>query len=192
MGIVELLLTGVSLSMDAFAVAMCKGLAMKKVNKRHALVIALFFGGFQALMPFVGYMLGSAFMSSISGIDHWIAFGLLAIIGGKMILEGVRDGKDDQQPSEDCPQKLDIKELFVLAVATSIDALIVGVAFAATGVQIGSAVALIGSITFVIAFAGVFIGNYFGVRFKNKAEIMGGIILVLIGLKVLLEHLSMH
>lgn len=186
---VLLLLIGVSLSMDAFAVAICKGLAMRKVNKKQCFVIALFFGGFQALMPFLGWLLGTRFESYITSIDHWIAFVLLAFIGGKMIVEAVRDRGDNPEITEMDPP-LNIKEMFVLAVATSIDALAVGITFAFLEIPIVQAIAIIGTTTFIISIAGVYIGNFFGNKYKNKAEIAGGVILILIGLKILLEHLG--
>lgn len=186
MGFVELFLIGVGLSMDAFAVSICKGLNMKKINYKHALIIGGFFGGFQALMPFVGWALGSQFEQYIESVDHWIAFILLAFIGGKMVYEAVKGGDDDEEGAEN-EEKLDIKELFMLAIATSIDALAVGVTFAFLGVSILPSITLIGLTTFVISVGGVVIGNKFGSKYKSKAEIAGGVILVLIGLKILLE-----
>ncbi len=187
MGFAELFLIGIGLSMDAFAVSVCKGLNMRdKINYKHTAVIALFFGGFQALMPLIGYFLGINFESLIKSFDHWIAFVLLAFIGGKMIYEAVND-KDDEEESDG---SLKIKELFMLAVATSIDALAVGITFAFLNVNIWSSIALIGITTFILAFIGVILGNKFGSRYKSKAEIAGGIILVLIGTKILLEHLG--
>lgn len=188
MGIVELLLIGIGLSMDAFAVSICKGLNMKKkVNKVHCAVIALFFGGFQALMPLVGWALGKQFESYITSIDHWIAFVLLVLIGGNMVRESF-----EKEEGEVCPQeeKLNIKELFLLAIATSIDALAVGITFAFLKVDIISAISIIGVTTFIISIIGVFIGNIFGSKYKDKAELAGGIILILIGAKILLEHLG--
>lgn len=188
MGIVELLLIAVGLSMDAFAVSICKGLGMKKVNLKVAFALALFFGGFQALMPLIGWALGSQFLWLISPIDHWIAFVLLAVIGGKMLWEALHDeeGEDDGKPAD----KIDLGEFFILAVATSIDALAVGISFAALSVDIAFSAALIGITTFVLSVAGVFVGNYFGSRYERPAGIVGGIVLILIGLKVLLEHLG--
>lgn len=188
MGIVELLLIGIGLSMDAFAVAICKGLNMKKINKVHCFVIALFFGGFQALMPFIGWLLGKQFEVYITSVDHWIAFVLLALIGGNMVRESME--KDEEEKGEECPQKLNVKELFLLAIATSIDALAVGITFAFLQVRIVPAITIIGITTFVISIIGVFVGNIFGSKYKNKAELAGGIILILIGLKILLEHLG--
>ena len=188
MGFLELLLIGVGLSMDAFAVAVCQGLCMPKLNLRYAAVIALFFGGFQALMPLIGYFLGNQFESSIVSVDHWIAFTLLVFIGGKMIIEVF---KEDKAPKCDVFEtKLDIREVFILAVATSIDALAVGLTFACRRVDIEVSVVIIGITTFVLSAAGVAIGKKFGVRFKNKATVAGGIILILIGTKILLQHLG--
>ena len=189
MGYVELVILGVGLAMDAFAVSICKGLNMRKVNKLHCLIIALFFGGFQALMPVIGWLVGRQFERFITTFDHWIAFILLAIIGGKMVIDVFCDKEDD----EVCPcevERLDIKELFLLAVATSIDALAVGITFAFLEVAILPAVTIIGVITFVISWAGVFIGNIFGSRYKNRAELAGGMILILIGTKILFTHLG--
>ena len=180
---------GVGLSMDAFAVAICKGLAMPKLDKVQTLVIALFFGGFQALMPFIGWMLGKQFESYITSFDHWIAFILLAIIGGKMILDVIKGG-DDEEETAITESKLDIKELFMLAVATSIDALAVGISFAFLQVKIVSAITLIGCTTFCISAFGVFVGHKFGAKYEDKASLVGGVILILIGLKILLEHLG--
>lgn len=187
MGFFELFLIAVGLSMDAFAVSICKGLKMQRFNVRHAGVIALAFGGFQALMPVIGWFLGKQFESYITGIDHWIAFALLAVIGGKMAVESF---KKEEEASSKENEKLDVKELLVLAVATSIDALAVGITFAFLQVSIVPAVSLIGVITFVLSALGVFIGHKFGAKFKSKAELAGGIILILIGLKILLEHLG--
>ncbi len=188
MGFVELFLIGVGLSMDAFAVAICKGLNMRgKINFKHAGIIALFFGGFQAIMPLIGYFLGIGFEKYITRIDHWIAFILLCFIGGKMIVEAIKEWNEVDKQEED---RLDIKELFVLAVATSIDALAVGITFAFLNVNIWSAISIIGATTFVLSIIGVVIGNKFGSKYKSKAELVGGIILVLIGAKILLEHLG--
>lgn len=188
MGFAELFLIGVGLSMDAFAVSVCKGLNMHgKINFKHAGVIALFFGGFQAIMPLIGYFLGMGFEKYITRIDHWIAFFLLGFIGGKMIVEAIKEWNEVDKQEED---KLDIKELFVLAVATSIDALAVGITFAFLNVNIWSAISIIGTTTFVLSIIGVVIGNKFGSKYKSKAELVGGIILVLMGVKILLEHLG--
>ena len=186
MGIVELLLIAVGLSMDAFAVSICKGLGMKKVDLKVAVVLALFFGGFQGLMPLIGWTLGSQFLWLIAPVDHWIAFGLLAIIGGKMLWEAFRDeeGEDDGRPAD----RIDLGEFFILAIATSIDALAVGISFAALSVDIVPSVLLV---TFAFSVGGVFVGNYFGARYEKLATITGGVVLILIGLKVLLEHLGL-
>lgn len=187
MGYIELFLIGIGLSMDAFAVSICKGLKMKRVHKGHCLVIALFFGGFQALMPLVGWLLGRQFEQYITAIDHWIAFVLLAFLGGKMILEALQKKEEEEAGRE---ERLDIKELFLLAVATSIDALAVGITFAFLKVSIGPAITIIGCTTFILSIAAVYIGNIFGAKYKSKAELAGGVILVLLGLKILLEHLG--
>ena len=171
---IEFLLIGIGLSMDAFAVSICKGLAMRKVNKKQALVIGLFFGGFQALMPFIGWALGIQFQSYITNIDHWIAFVLLVFIGGKMIVEAVKPEEEEAVEVMDPP--LDIKEMFLLAIATSIDALAVGVTFAFLDYPIVEAISIIGVTTFVISVGGVYVGNFFGSRYKNKAELAGGLI----------------
>ena len=184
MGFFELLLIGVGLSMDAFAASICKGLGMRKLDMRQGAVVALFFGGFQALMPLIGWLLGKQFEQYITSVDHWIAFLLLGYIGGKMIWDAFHE------EAEDCPAGFDLKELTVLAVATSIDALAVGVTFAFLSVNIVWAVSFIGVTTFTISLIGVKIGNIFGTRYKSKAELAGGIILVLIGCKILLEHLG--
>ena len=184
MSFLELLLVAVGLSMDAFAVAVCRGLEMRRIDYRQALLIAVFFGGFQALMPVVGYLLGAGFEHYISAFDHWIAFALLAFIGGKMIWEAVRGGEEEQ------PQELDLKMLLLMAVATSIDALAVGITFAFLRMDILSSALTIGATTFLISFGGVAAGNRFGARYKQKAEIVGGVVLVLIGAKILLEHLG--
>ena len=184
MSFLELLLVAVGLSMDAFAVAVCRGLEMRRIDYRQALLIAVFFGGFQALMPVVGYLLGAGFEHYISAFDHWIAFALLAFIGGKMIWEAVRGGEEEQ------PQELDLKMLLMMAVATSIDALAVGITFAFLRMGILSSALTIGATTFLISFGGVAAGNRFGARYKQKAEIVGGVVLVLIGVKILLEHLG--
>lgn len=188
MGFIEILLMGIGLAMDAFAVSICKGLAMRKVNKGQCLVIALFFGGFQALMPTVGWLLGSQFADRIASFDHWVAFILLGYIGGKMVLDGVRE-KDEEVEIEEMDSPLDIKELLILAIATSIDALAVGITFSFLQVNILEAVSVIGIVTFFISAAGVFVGNAFGSKYKSKAEIAGGCILVILGIKILVEHL---
>lgn len=170
--------------MDAFAVSVCKGLAMPKCTFKKAAIVGLWFGGFQALMPAIGYILGVQFQEAIASIDHWIAFVLLALIGGNMIHEALDNDEEEADAS------LDVKTMFLLAVATSIDALAIGITFAFLKVSIIPAVCFIGIVTFIISFAGVKIGNVFGARYKNKAEIVGGVILILLGLKILLEHLG--
>lgn len=184
MGLIELFLIAVGLSMDAFAVSVCKGLAMPKCTFKKAAIVGLWFGGFQALMPAIGYILGAQFQEAIASIDHWIAFVLLALIGGNMIHEALDNDEEEADAS------LDVKTMFLLAVATSIDALAIGITFAFLKVSIIPAVCFIGIVTFIISFAGVKIGNIFGARYKNKAEIVGGVILILLGLKILLEHLG--
>lgn len=184
MGLIELFLIAIGLSMDAFAVSVCKGLAMPKCTFKKAAIVGLWFGGFQALMPAIGYILGAQFQEAIASIDHWIAFVLLALIGGNMIHEALDNDEEEADAS------LDVKTMFFLAVATSIDALAIGITFAFLKVNIIPAVCFIGIVTFIISFAGVKIGNVFGARYKNKAEIVGGVILILLGLKILLEHLG--
>lgn len=187
MSFFELFLLAVGLSMDAFSVSICKGLGMQKVNWRVTLALAVAFGAFQAGMPVIGWALGSQFLHIIEPIDHWIAFGLLAFIGGNMIREALSDDEDDDAGTVD---HIDLGELLMLAIATSIDALTVGIAFASLSVNIWMSVALIGITTFVFSIAGVLIGNQFGMRYRKPSQIVGGIILILIGAKVLLEHLG--
>ncbi len=189
MGFIEFFLTGIGLSMDAFAVAICKGLGMRKVNYKQMLLIALFFGGFQALMPLLGWLLGRQFEQYITSVDHWIAFALLVLIGANMLREA-RKGDDttDAETVYDAP--LPLGQLLLMAIATSIDALAVGISFAFLGVNIWLAIAIIGTTTFLISAAGVFIGNRFGNRYEKRATIAGGIILILLGVKILLEHLG--
>lgn len=187
MGFLEIFLIGIGLSADAFSVAVCKGLNMRKLNLKHAYIIALFFGGFQAIMPLIGYLLGTNFASYIEQFDHWIAFVLLGFIGGKMAIEAIRDKDDDEEEKTDV---LKIGELTVMAIATSIDALAVGITFAFLKVNILLSVLIIGVTTFALSLAGVLLGNKFGAKYKSKAELAGGIILVLIGVKILLEHLG--
>lgn len=184
MSLFTLFVTAVGLSMDAFAVSICKGLAMKKLSWKKALIIGLWFGGFQALMPTIGYFLGTRFESYVTAIDHWIAFALLVLIGANMIKEALSKEEDETNDS------IDIKTMFLLAVATSIDALAVGVTYAFLQVRIVPAVTFIGVITFSLSVAGVKIGNVFGLKYKSKAEITGGVILILMGTKILLEHLG--
>lgn len=186
MSFVELLLIAVGLSMDAFAVAVCRGLEMRRIDYRQALLIALFFGGFQALMPAVGYLLGAGFEHYISAFDHWIAFLLLAFIGGKMIWEATRGGEEEPAGA----QALELKTLLLMAIATSIDALAVGITFAFLRMDILPSALTIGLTTFILSLIGVLVGNRFGARYKKKAEITGGVVLVIIGVKILLEHLG--
>ena len=183
---VELFLLAVGLSMDAFSVSICKGLGMQKVNWKVAFALAIAFGGFQAGMPVIGWALGSQFLWLIEPVDHWIAFGLLAFIGGNMIREALSDEEEDAGTVD----HVDWGELLMLAIATSIDALTVGIAFASLSVNIWTSVSLIGVTTFVFSIAGVLIGNQFGMRYRKPSQITGGIILILIGTKVLLEHLG--
>lgn len=187
-GFVELFLIGAGLSMDAFAVSICKGLGMSRLNMRQAAVISLFFGGFQALMPLIGWALGSQLTDFITPIDHWIAFGLLAFVGGKMLWDAFHE--DDEDEGSQTDEKLDLKELLMLAIATSIDALAVGITFAFLQVAIVPSITIIGLTTFVISFAGVAVGHFFGARFEKPATIVGGVVLILIGVKILLEHLG--
>lgn len=185
MTLIEIFLIGIALSMDAFAVAVCKGLAMPdRVNKKSALLIALYFGVFQGLMPAIGWILGEQFAQYVTKLAPWIAFLLLAWIGGSMIRES--RSKDEEEPSASVTHK----ELLVLAIATSIDALAVGVTFSMVtlAVSITIAVVLIGCTTFVLSLVGVYVGNVFGAKYKSKAEFVGGAILILIGVKILLEH----
>lgn len=183
MSLFELFLIAVGLSMDAFAVSICKGLSMQCLIPKHALIIGLYFGGFQALMPLIGYLLGVNFQNAIVSYDHWIAFILLGIIGFNMIREALNDEE------ESCNASVAFHEMIVLAVATSIDALAVGVTFAFLQVDIVPAVSFIGVTTFALSVIGVKVGNVFGAKYKSKAELTGGIILILIGAKILIEHL---
>ena len=184
MSLWELFILAVGLSMDAFAVSVCKGLSVKKLKAKHMLTVGAYFGGFQALMPLLGYILGIQFQSMIQQFDHWIAFVLLGIIGINMIKESREDEDEELNAS------FDVKTMLALAVATSIDALAVGITFAFLNYPIGEAVTIIGLTTFCISIGGIYVGNFFGNRYKKKAEIAGGIILVLIGVIILLEHLG--
>ena len=189
MGFFEIFMIGVGLSMGAFAASICKGLNMRRLNIKNMLIIGLFFGGFQALMPAVGWLLGKQFESYITSVDHWVAFALLVFIGGKMIYDVFTEKNEDE-----CGEKtnrLDMKEVLTLAVATSIDALAVGISFAFLQVDILKAVSVIGVTTFVLSVIGVAVGNVFGSKYEKKATLAGGIILILIGLKILLEHTGM-
>lgn len=183
MGFIELFILAVGLSMDAFAVSVCKGLTLKTLKPRHCIITGLYFGGFQAGMPLLGWLLGRQFESLITSVDHWIAFVLLGLIGVNMI-------KESFGAPEELNDSFSPKAMLPLAIATSIDALAVGVTFACLNVEIFSAVALIGVTTFLLSAAGVKIGNVFGVKFKSKAEIIGGAVLILMGLKILLEHIG--
>ncbi len=183
MGLFELFAIAVGLSMDAFAVSICKGLSMKKMSWKNAIIAGLYFGGFQGLMPFIGYILGSQFESLITNIDHWIAFGLLLFIGGNMI-------KESRSECEEVDASFGFKAMITLAIATSIDALAVGITFAFLKVNIFQAITFIGVTTFIFGIIGVKIGNVFGTKYKSKAELAGGIVLILIGTKILIEHLG--
>ena len=184
MSLMELFLIAVGLSMDAFAVSVCKGLSVRKATVKHALCVGLYFGGFQALMPLIGYLLGTQFESVITSVDHWIAFGLLAFIGGNMIREAL------SREEEKLDDSFSFRTMMTLAVATSIDALAMGVTFAFLRVDIVPAVLLIGATTFVLSAVGLKVGNVFGAKYKARAELFGGVVLVLMGLKILLEHLG--
>ena len=189
MGLFDLFLVAVGLSMDAFAVSICKGLAVKKAGLKEQATCGIWFGGFQALMPLIGYFLGALCYNAIAAFDHWVAFGLLALIGINMLREAFT--KDDCECCKEDGSDMSAKTMFVMAVATSIDALAVGISLAMAGnVNIWAAIACIGVVTFIMAGIGVKIGNVFGSRFEKKAEAAGGIILILLGLKILLEHLG--
>jgi putative Mn2+ efflux pump MntP len=190
MSLITLFTLAVGLSMDAFAVSICKGLAMRKITFGKAAIVGLWFGGFQGLMPLIGYLLGVQFKDKITAIDHWIAFVLLAIIGINMIREAA-GGDDDDVEACDCDNaSLAFRDMLLLAVATSIDALAVGITFAFLDVNIISAVSFIAVVTFTLSAIGVKVGNVFGTRYKSKAEIVGGVILILLGIKILFEHLG--
>lgn len=182
MSLVELFLIGLSLSMDAFAVSICKGLSVGEIKPKHMILAGAWFGGFQALMPLIGYFLGSTFEQYVTNYDHWVAFALLAVIGGSMIKES-KDKDSDQNAS------FAFMTMLVLAVATSIDALAVGITFAFLKVNIIVAVSIIGVTTFVCSAAGIKIGSVFGIKYKSKAELFGGIVLIALGTKILIEHL---
>lgn len=185
MDFLTLLGIGIALSMDAFSVSICKGLATKKFSIKTAIICGIWFGGFQALMPLIGFCLGAQFERLIVNIDHWIAFGLLLLIGANMIREAVAEKESDNNDST-----TGFKTMFLLAVATSIDALAIGVSFACLQVNIWISILIIGATTFIFSFGGVAIGNFFGSRYSKPAEITGGVILILIGTKILLEHLN--
>lgn len=184
MGITEIVLIAIGLAMDAFAVSICKGLSMKKMNWRKAIIVGAYFGVFQGLMPIIGYFLGTTFETFVTKIDHWIAFGLLVFIGINMLKEAF------STETENCNDKVDFKTMIVLAIATSIDALAVGITFAFLGVNILSSAVIIAIITFLVCVIGVKIGNKFGDKYERKAETVGGLILILMGIKILLEHLG--
>ena len=183
MGLVDLFVIAVGLSMDAFAVAICKGLSVKKVSVKHGLIVGLYFGGFQAVMPLLGYLLGSSFAKYIEAFDHWVAFILLGIIGINMI-------RESREKEEELNASFGLKTMLPMAVATSIDALAIGVSFACMKVAIVPAVCFIGVTTFVLSALGVKIGNHFGAKYKSKAELFGGVVLIVLGVKILLEHLG--
>ena len=184
MSIIEIALIGVGLAMDAFAVSICKGLAMRRMNYKKAIIIAAFFGVFQALMPALGYVLGTTFANKIAAIDHWIAFILLALSGANMIKEAL--SSDDDECQDD---SLRLGDLIMLSIATSIDALAVGITFAFFNVSLLLSVSMIGIITFIICVIGVKVGNVFGEKYKSKAELAGGLILIVMGAKILIDHL---
>ncbi|MFQ9894042.1 MAG: manganese efflux pump MntP family protein [Emergencia sp.] len=185
MGITELLLLAIGLSMDAFAVSICKGLATDRVQAKHMITAGLWFGGFQALMPLIGYFLGTSFADYITAVDHWIAFVLLGLIGANMIKESLTKADDTGDTSSG---SFSAKAMFPMAVATSIDALAVGITFAFLKVDIAFSVSAIGVTTFLLSAIGIKVGSIFGTRFQAKAEFAGGLILILLGLKILLEH----
>jgi putative Mn2+ efflux pump MntP len=193
MGFIELFFVGIGLSMDAFSVAVCKGLQMRRIRWGRTLTVAAFFGGFQALMPLIGWLLGKQFEQYITAVDHWIALGLLTFIGGKMILDVIREKKEKKGDCEaakpTCDEPFRIGELALMAVATSIDALAVGITFAFLQVNIWQAIAIIGVTTFFLSIVGVFIGNIFGAKYQQKATLAGGLVLLIIGTKILIEHL---
>lgn len=184
MGAIEILLISIGLAMDAFAVSVCKGLAMKKMSWKKAIIIGLYFGIFQAVMPVIGYFLGTTFEKFITNVDHWVAFILLVGIGINMVKEAF------DKESENRNDNVDVKTMLVLSIATSIDALAIGITFACLKIHIVMPVITIGLITFIISIIGVKIGNRFGDKYEKKAEIMGGVILILLGIKILLEHLG--
>lgn len=182
MSLAELFVIAVGLAMDAFAVSVCKGLSLGKTKLKHSFKVGIYFGGFQVIMPFLGYILGVRFQNMIQRVDHWIAFILLFIIGLNMIKEAGED--------ESCSSSMNVKSMIPLALATSIDALAVGVTFAFLNVDIIPAISLIGIVTFILSAVGIKIGSVFGIKYKSKAEIFGGIVLIIMGIKILLEHLG--
>ena len=185
MGLFEIIFIGIGLAMDAFAVSVCKGLSLKKVSLKRSCTIAGYFGAFQAIMPTLGFMFGGAFQGLIINYDHWVAFILLAIIGIKMIKDAIADLNDDEKNDD-----ISVKTMLILAIATSIDALAVGVTFSVFKIDILKAVSIIGIVTFVLSLIGVKIGKRFGDKLERKAEVFGGIILIIIGVKILIEHLG--
>lgn len=185
MGIIEIFILAVSLSMDAFAISICKGLAMGKVKAKSAVTVGLYFGIFQALMPTLGYLLGVGFREAIEDYDHWIAFGLLSFLGIRMIIETFKSSENE----EGATASLNIKEMLLLSVATSIDALAAGISLAFLNVNITLSATLIGITTFTLSAAGVYIGGIFGEKYKKAAQLIGGAALVILGLKILIEHL---
>ena len=199
MGLLEIIAIGIGLSMDAFAASVCEGLSMKKINFKRALLIAFFFGLFQCLMPIIGYFFCVQFESYIESFDHWLAFLFLTFIGEKLIFDAIKDKKngktiliasDDKIATKDDNKNFGIKRILILSLATSIDALAVGISFAFFEINIFSSCAIIGIITFLLSIAGVVIGNYFGEKYKMPAQMLGGVILILIGTKILFEHLG--
>ena len=184
MSLAEIVLIGISLSMDAFAVSICKGLSLKDAKLKYMLIAGVWFGGFQALMPLIGYFLGSTFEQYVTSFDHWIAFILLGIIGGNMIKESLEKNNEEEQNAS-----FAFMTMLMLAIATSIDALAVGITFAFLNVNILLSVIIIGITTFVFSAIGVKAGNVFGIKYKSKAEFVGGTVLVLLGIKILIEHL---
>lgn len=190
MGIIDFILLGIGLAMDAFAVSICKGLGMTKINKNQLIIIASFFGGFQAIMPLIGYLLGNIFAKYVMQFSHWIAFVLLAFIGIKMIIDAIKE-RNEKDIAEEKDKPISFKEITLLAIATSIDALAVGVTFSFyEDINIVLAIVIIGVITLIISAIGVLIGNIFGSRYRFIASLIGGIILVLLGIKILLEGLG--
>ena len=194
MGVLDFALMGVGLAMDAFAVAVCKGLAMKRIEPAQTFLIGLFFGGFQALMPFLGWLLGSRFADAIDSVDHWIAFVLLLYIGGKMLIEAIKENREEAAgpaaPEAGGAAAFSIAELFVMAIATSIDAFAVGITLSFFEANIGLACGIIGGVTFVISIGGVFIGRIFGAKLGTHAKMIGGVVLIFIGLRILLQGLG--
>ena len=184
MGLLDLFVTAVALSMDAFAVSVSKGLTVKRIQLKHGLITGAYFGGFQALMPLIGFFLASSFAEHIKRFDHWIAFGLLVLIGANMLREALSKEEEEMNDS------FSVKTMLPLAIATSIDALATGVSFAVTDTNIWLAISLVGATTFAFSAAGVKIGNAFGLKYKSKAEVIGGLILILMGVKILVEHLT--